>query len=358
MTETYEEILNRMKQSFYELAGFQADDASDIGIRLKVLAGELFSIESTIDWMKRQMFPQTASKEQLDYHAQQRGITRKSASKSRGILTFSRNRPITYDIEIPVGTICATPGMDGLRFITLETVVLSTGETSVSASAASVEGGQKYNTSSNAITVMVTPPPGITLVTNTNPFTGGTDQETDEELRGRVLKSYKNLSNGTNAAFYRDFVLAYDGVHSASVVSKARGAGTVDIYIAGKGAVAENALITEIQSAISQIKEINVDIQVKSPTLVTKNVTVSIIVKDGYQFSAVKSACEIAIEEYGDSLEIGEPFLIAALGSVIFTTEGVKNYHLTGGGNTDISGDDTKLITIGTITITEGSGNI
>ena len=34
MSETYESILSRMQDRFQELAGFPADDASDIGIRL------------------------------------------------------------------------------------------------------------------------------------------------------------------------------------------------------------------------------------------------------------------------------------------------------------------------------------
>ncbi|MFQ7061561.1 MAG: hypothetical protein ACLRQY_02295 [[Clostridium] leptum] len=71
MSETYESILSRMQDQFQELAGFPADDASDIGIRLKVLAGELFSACTNLDWLKRQVFPQTAQGIQLDYHAQQ-----------------------------------------------------------------------------------------------------------------------------------------------------------------------------------------------------------------------------------------------------------------------------------------------
>ena len=35
MSSTYEEILTSMQGKFKELAGFEADDASDIGIRLK-----------------------------------------------------------------------------------------------------------------------------------------------------------------------------------------------------------------------------------------------------------------------------------------------------------------------------------
>lgn len=42
--ETYESVLKRMQGRFAELSGFSADDASDIGIRLKVLAGEVYSL--------------------------------------------------------------------------------------------------------------------------------------------------------------------------------------------------------------------------------------------------------------------------------------------------------------------------
>ena len=56
---TYDEILQRMQETFAQQAGFQADDASDIGIRLKVLAGEIYSACSQAEFLKRQAFPQT-----------------------------------------------------------------------------------------------------------------------------------------------------------------------------------------------------------------------------------------------------------------------------------------------------------
>ena len=40
---SYESIVQRMQEEFEKQAGFVPDDASDIGIRMKVLAGELFS---------------------------------------------------------------------------------------------------------------------------------------------------------------------------------------------------------------------------------------------------------------------------------------------------------------------------
>lgn len=58
--ESYGSVLERMQQTFQELAGFSADDASDLGIRLKVLAGEVYSLLNGVEWLKNQMFPQTA----------------------------------------------------------------------------------------------------------------------------------------------------------------------------------------------------------------------------------------------------------------------------------------------------------
>ena len=42
--DSYQEILDRMKEKYKELSGYDADGASDIGIRMQVLAGEVFSL--------------------------------------------------------------------------------------------------------------------------------------------------------------------------------------------------------------------------------------------------------------------------------------------------------------------------
>ena len=175
MSETYESILSRMQDRFQELAGFPADDASDIGIRLKVLAGELFSACTNLDWLKRQVFPQTAQGIQLDYHAQQRGIQRKSAVRSQGTLEFSREAALLYDVTIPEGTVCAVSQEEGLRFVTTRKGILKAGDFSVSVPAASEEGGAQANAAAETIKVLVTPPPGVTAVTNRDAFTGGAD---------------------------------------------------------------------------------------------------------------------------------------------------------------------------------------
>lgn len=353
MSQTYEEILVRMQDEFKSLAGFQANDASDIGIRLKVLAGEIFSLMLNLDWIKKEMFPQTASDIQLDYHAEERGIKRKKATKARGTLKFTRQRAILYDAKIPAGTVCSTAGADGLRYVTLEPVVLKAGETEVYATAEAEVPGEQSNTLSETISVMVTPPGAITGVINPLPFTGGTDQEPDKDLRERLIDSYRNIPNGTNSAFYKDCVLKYGDVYSASVVSRARGAGTVDIYVASRGGALSNDVMKNIQADINSLKEINVDAVVKAPTLATIDVNIKIYPETGYAFSDVKPKCQNVISNYFSSLQIGEKYLIAELGNNIFNIEGVKNYRF-GTASSDYLITPTQLASSGTVIITEG----
>ena len=87
--ETYDEIYTRMKEKYEDESAYEIDPASDIAIRLKVLAGEIYNAQCSLEWLKRQMFADTATGEYLDLLAQQRGITRKAATKASGQLTFS-----------------------------------------------------------------------------------------------------------------------------------------------------------------------------------------------------------------------------------------------------------------------------
>ena len=352
--QTYEEILERMENKFSELAGFDANEASDIGIRLKVLAAEIFSAYTSLDWIKTQMFPQTASGEQLDLHAQQRGLTRKAAYKARGNLVFSTTLNAMYDLSIPKGTICSTAGVDGVRYVTTEDAVLvAGGNGTVTVPAEAEEGGTKGNTSTNTITVLVTPPRRIVGVTNTEAFTGGSECESDEELRQRIQLSYSNMPNGTNEGFYKDFVLRYEDVHSVSVVPRANGVGTVDVYVAGKGTTLSSSIKKEIEDALNEIKEINVDVNVKDPSLSPADIMVYIYIKDGYVFDDVKAACIDSIEEYFNSLSIGQKMWVSAMGNAIYNTEGVLSYKFDSS-MIDKNVTQTQLAVPGTYSIIEG----
>ena len=54
--ESYDEILTRMKEHYRELSGFAPENESDIMLRLRVLAGEVFKERAYADYIMRQMF--------------------------------------------------------------------------------------------------------------------------------------------------------------------------------------------------------------------------------------------------------------------------------------------------------------
>ena len=102
----FEEIYTHMAAEYKTLAGVEPEDAADVSIRLKVLAGELYTVLCAAESLKLNCFPQTAAGEALDLHAEERGLVRKDAVKSVGTLTFSRRTALSYAAEIPAGTVC------------------------------------------------------------------------------------------------------------------------------------------------------------------------------------------------------------------------------------------------------------
>ena len=77
MNVTYDEIYERMKSEYTRYSGFTPSEVSDINIRLKVLAGEIYNSLVNVWWLRNQMFTDSASGEYLTYHGQQRGVLRR-----------------------------------------------------------------------------------------------------------------------------------------------------------------------------------------------------------------------------------------------------------------------------------------
>ena len=194
----FEEIYAHMAKEYKTLAGVEPEDAADVSIRLKVLAGELYTVLCAAESLKLNCFPQTAAGEALDLHAEERGLVRKDAVKSVGTLTFSRRTALSYAAEIPAGTVCAASGENAVEYETTEAAVLPAGALTVTAAAQAVLGGRRGNAAKGAVNTLITPPAGIGSVTNDVPVTGGADKEDDEALRTRVLRCWYALPSGAN----------------------------------------------------------------------------------------------------------------------------------------------------------------
>lgn len=218
MSITYDEILNEMETQFYNECGEYAKEYSEVELRIKAVASEIYAAYTASDYALKQAFVQTATGEYLDRHAQMRGITRKTASLAKGKLAFFLAEALDEDVEIPKGTICSVKDNPLIQFSTNITAYILAGDTGVSIEATALSTGEAFNAPENSVTVMVNPPEYVFSVTNQKAFSGGSDPETDESLRQRIIDSYGSaLSNGVNAKSMEEQILSIDEIKDCSI---------------------------------------------------------------------------------------------------------------------------------------------
>ena len=346
--KSMDELYAGMMADFSSRTGVTLVDSCDLAARMYALAAQIYALQVYSDWVRRQCFPQTASGENLDHHAQMRSLERKKATCAEGVVRFFAGESSDLVRTIPVGTVCMTPGL--VRFETAETVLLFAGEMWVDAPVRAVEAGAGGNVAAGTITEMAVAPVGIVSCTNPAPCAGGVEEEDDESLRARVLHSFRYLPNGANAAYYRQLAMADDEVAQAVVISRPRGVGSVDVVVASHAGLPDQQLLNRLQAVMEQQREIAVDLQVRAPESVEVNVAVQVKEKAGYDAEAVKERVKNALTAYFSGENLGENVLMAKLGSIVYGCEGVENYRITLPAQ-DVALDKDQLGVLGTLEV-------
>lgn len=347
---TYDEIYNKMKAEFASQSKYEFDEKSDCAIRMRVLAGEIFNAMSSFEWLKNQMFTSTASGEYLDYFASQRGIERKPAQKSQGEITFFINEPAQNSIFIPKGSMVATADTVPLRYVTVEDAEIAAGNTLVSVLAEADKAGKSYDIPIETARIIVSAPAEINYAYNREPFEGGCDEETDEELRERIRVSFLVPSNGTNKAYYEKLALSVPGITKAGVIAKGRGTGTVDVYVSNGENSPSASAVAQAQSLISKNRELNVDVKVIAAQPKKINLTVVVYAGDGYIKNDIISICTEVFKKYLNEIEIGGIMYVAELGKRLMNSGCIRSYKFASD-FIDVSASSAQCFAAGTISI-------
>lgn len=225
---SYDEILENMKNEYFDICHQKPDMDSEMGVKFKVIATELFNLSVNADYILKQCRWQTATGEYLDRIATECSITRKAPSKASGVLTFSIDEPRTTDLEIPVNTICSKKGYKYLQYKTTKPATIFAGELFCEVEAEALDCGKEYNAGYGDITAMINPPTGVNSVINKVSFVGGWDAENDDALRQRVEKALKYPANGINIEFLEGRIMEMDNIVDCRVV---RDEGKIIAYV-------------------------------------------------------------------------------------------------------------------------------
>ena len=346
--KTSNEIFEEMKAVFEEKTGYAVADGCDMAVRMYAAACQTEALYIYADWILRQCFPQSAEGEMLDSHAKIRGIERNVGKKAEGELCFFVNSAAVNDILVPCGTVCMTA--EGVGFETAEDGVIPEGETLCTVRAQAITDGAKGNAAKRTVNFMTNAPSGVEGCTNLAAFTGGRNEESDEELRARITESYLSLANGANAAWYKMKALEVDGVFAAAVLPCARGVGTVDVIIVSEEGEPNESLIAAVQEKLEKEREVCVDVSVYGPMSVNLNITAEVKVRAGYDPDAVLNRVKANLEEMFGTGIFGRKVYCAEICDKIYHTEGVESYRLISP-EADYEVYENVLLTAGAINI-------
>lgn len=217
------------------------------------------------------------------------------------------------------------------------TIVIGTATVDLSISADAA--GSAGNVAAHAITAPSTPLPAGVTVDNAGPTGGGTDEETDDELRGRVLQAMAGKGPG-NVADYIRWASAWPGVGAVKVVPTPTGPNSVLVLVTDpNGGPLLAGAVAGLQSDLDPVvgkgegtAPIGANVNVQTSTALTINVgRGTIAYKAGYSADgagntiAVHDDIAAAISLYLLTVPPGGTVRVAHVAGIIATWEGVDN---------------------------------
>lgn len=180
-----------------------------------------------LDWLALQLMPDTAEKEWLDRHGQiwlvnaDGSLGRKNPTFASGTVAFTG----TPGIVVPEGTELVAP--TGELYETLEFITLGDAATEVAVKA--LNPGESSNQPAGSLLAPTTPMSGVSSDVVVVDLRGGTEIETDDQLRARVLDRIRQPPMGGDANDYVQWAMRIPSVTRAWCAPREMGMGTVTL---------------------------------------------------------------------------------------------------------------------------------
>jgi uncharacterized phage protein gp47/JayE len=179
-----------------------------------------------LDWLSLQLMPDTAETEWLDRHGQiwivnsDGSLGRKAPTPSTGTVQFTG----VAGVQIPEGTELISP--DGWLYETLEFKTLTDNPIEIAVRA--LNPGSTGNIPAGTPLSVTTPIAGVQDVAAVD-LRGGTETETDEQLRARVLARIRQPPMGGCAYDYEQWTMRIPSVTRVWCAPRELGMGTITV---------------------------------------------------------------------------------------------------------------------------------
>lgn len=220
----------------------------------------------------------------------------------------------------------------GLRYRSAQSATLTMGST-LSLLVKAESPGPQYNVGGQAITIMGTPLPGVTVTNAINWITQqGTNDETDPDLIARCIGKWSSLAfalPGDAYAYWAKQAAPGTVTRAQSVVdSDPTHPGRVLLYVAGSSGPVAGSVVTAVQTAVFPRVPLTGDLLTISAPVNTLTLTGSVYNLASFNDTIVL-AVETAIIAFFSTIPVGGVVYFSQLVAAIQNVPGVREVVLT-----------------------------
>ena len=345
--QTVEDILNRIVQSDVGLTDI--GETSKLRIIVEAIVSEIDIQGYILSYIYEAFNTDNLTGANLEKRVSDLGIYRNAGTHAIGKVLFSRTAPTTTPTLIPKGTRVSTQPDDSgdiVTFVVTSNYTIPISGMSVLVDVICDSVGYQY-LSTDSVNIMIDPVIGISHVGNPEPINSGSDVESDGSLRDRYYGRLRLPSTSGNVHHYVQWAREVDGVGNAKVIPLWNGRGTVKVVVTGSnGRIADPAIIESVETYIESVRPIGARVTIESATELMIDIVSEVKLKSGYSLQQVEDAFEVGLEKYRQDTSFKTDYIShAAIGNILFNTEGVEDYSglLLNGTAENISMPDDKI---------------
>ena len=297
---------------------------SVLGVLARVVAGLAHGLYGYLAWIARQAFPDTADTEHLDRWAR---IWLEQPRKLAGVATGQVTFTGTSGQTVPAAS--AVQRADGVRYVTLTAATLVGGVATVSVQA-ELPGGDA-NTDTGAVLALAATVSGVSaqVTVGAGGISGGADDETDDELRARVLDRVRNPPQGGAEHDYRKWSLEVAGVSRVWVKSEWMGSAHVGVFFvrdADANFIPDAGEVATLQAHLDSKKPVTAKVHAMAPTPVAIDITLEVTPDT----PAVRAAVEAELADiFRREAEPGRTLAIGSLHEAVSAAAGETSHLIT-----------------------------
>ncbi|BBT38941.1 baseplate J/gp47 family protein [Pseudomonas putida] len=319
-TPTLPELISQEQSA---LAGSSALQRSDAEVLARVLAAASFGRYGHQKYIADQILPDTADEDMLRRMA-------KARLKRDRLPAVGADGPVgfTGGTGAPIDAGVLLQRDDGVQFRVVTGGVMGAG--GVQLEVAAVDAGVLGNTPPGTVLRLVSPVLGVndTATVAGDGIEGGTEQESIEALRARVIRSYRVVPHGGSQSDYETWALEVPGVTRAWVVRHWMGPGTVAVFFVRDNdpdPIPSAEACADVQAYIEQQRPVTAELYVLPP--VEKPVQYELKVSP--DSSAVRRAVENELVElHQRESDLGAGLLLTHIGEAISSAAGERDHEV------------------------------